>query len=148
MATDGLESTAAAARLAADISGKNGSELHVAYVEPSMLGREPSLTIISSFPPSLEAAEETYEQNLQDALEVLYAGVQQVEKAGGEVAQTHLRVGRAAKEIVALSKELEADLVVVGRRRLSRLRRVVVGSVSEKVVRHLCEAAVLVVSPE
>lgn len=147
MATDGSRSAASAARAVAEISGKTGAELHAVYVEPSVLGRDPSLTIIMSFSASLEAAEETYELNQQDALETLRAGVQQVEKAGGEVTKAHLRVGHPAKEVVALSKELEADLVVVGRRRLGRLRRMVVGSVSEKVVRNLCEAAVLVVPP-
>ena len=60
LATDGSESTIAAAQIAADLSGKNGSELHVAYIEPSLLGRNPPLTVISSFSSSLEAAEETY----------------------------------------------------------------------------------------
>lgn len=60
--------------------------------------------------------------------------------------QIHLRLGPPAKAIVALGKELKADLVVVGRRRLGRLKRMVVGSVSEKVVSNLREAAVLVVT--
>ena len=60
--------------------------------------------------------------------------------------QIHLRLGRPAKAIVALGKELKADLVVVGRRRLGRLTRMVVGSVSEKVVSNLREAAVLAVT--
>ena len=147
LATDGSENTNAAARAAADISRKTDSELHVAYVETSLLGSNPSLTVISSFPASLEAAEDIYERNLQDALQVLYAGVRQVEKARGEVAQTHLRLGRPAREITALSKELEAGLVVMGRRRLGRLRRMVAGGVSRAVVRNSREAAVLVVPP-
>ncbi len=148
LATDGLENTAPAARVAADISDKTGSELHVAYVEPSLLGRNPSLTVIASLPPSFEAAKELYEQDLKDALEVLDAGVKQVEDAGGEVANTHLRVGRAAKEIVALSEELGVYLVVVGSRPLRGLRRMLVGSVSKEVVRNMREAAVLVVPTE
>lgn len=80
---------------------------------------------------------------------MLHAGVRQVEEVRGGVTKTHLRVGRLAKEIVALSKELKADLVVLGCRRLGRLRRIgVVDSVSDKVVRNLCETAVLVVPPD
>ena len=47
LATDGLQRTASAAQPAVDISGKNDSELHVAHVEPSLLSRDPSLTVIS-----------------------------------------------------------------------------------------------------
>lgn len=47
----------------------------------------------------------------------------------------HARVGRPAQEIVALADELVADAIVVGSHGLTGLERVLVGSVSEKVVR-------------
>ena len=52
-----------------------------------------------------------------------------------QVAATYLQpVGEPAAELVETARELEADLVVLGRRSRS-LRRVVLGSVSAKVVR-------------
>ena len=52
-----------------------------------------------------------------------------------QVAATYLQpVGEAAAELVETARELDADLVVLGRRSRS-LRRVVLGSVSAKVVR-------------
>jgi nucleotide-binding universal stress UspA family protein len=55
---------------------------------------------------------------------------------GGVVAGAHLRMGEVAKEVGALAEELEADLIVVGRRGRSTIARAVMGSVSRSVVRH------------
>jgi nucleotide-binding universal stress UspA family protein len=59
-----------------------------------------------------------------------------VKAAGGTVARTHLRMGEVDLEIVALAEELQADLIVMGSRGLGGLRRVLMGSVSDSVVRH------------
>ena len=60
------------------------------------------------------------------------------------VTATYLQpVGEAAAELVEAARELEADLVVVGRRSRS-LRRLVLGSVSDEVVRHApCDVLVV-----
>ena len=63
---------------------------------------------------------------------------------GGRVAGQHLREGQPAEEIIALSEELDADLVVVGSRRAGRVKRLITGSVSEGVV-HRATCPVLVV---
>jgi nucleotide-binding universal stress UspA family protein len=47
----------------------------------------------------------------------------------------HARIGDAADEILALSRELGADLVFIGSRGRTGLGRVLLGSVSERVVR-------------
>jgi nucleotide-binding universal stress UspA family protein len=45
-------------------------------------------------------------------------------------------MGRADVEIVELAEELGADIIVVGSRGLGGFRRVLIGSVSDSVVRH------------
>lgn len=147
LATDGSDSAASAARAAAEISNETGAKLHVGYVEPSVLGRrDPSLTVIAgSLAP--DASAEVYEQILQDILETLHAGVRQVEDAGGTVASAHFRVGKPSDEIVCLGEELGADLLVVGSRRLGRVRRAVGGSVSDGILRR-AKVAVLVAPEE
>jgi nucleotide-binding universal stress UspA family protein len=45
-------------------------------------------------------------------------------------------VGSPSAEIVALAEELEAGLVVVGSRGLRAVRRALMGSFSDSVVRH------------
>lgn len=59
---------------------------------------------------------------------------------------THLRSEVPADEIAALAKELEADLIVVGTHGRRGVRRLVLGSVAESVVR-LADCPVLVVRP-
>jgi nucleotide-binding universal stress UspA family protein len=53
-------------------------------------------------------------------------------------------VGEPADELVATARDLDADVVVVGRQNGSSLRRVVLGSVSAKVVRQApCDVLVV-----
>ena len=56
--------------------------------------------------------------------------------AGGTVAGAHLRLGRPAEQIVDLGEELGIGMIIVGSRGLSTLRRALMGSVSDSVVRH------------
>ena len=70
--------------------------------------------------------------------------MRKVSEAGAEVAGAHLRLGRPAEEIVALSEELGAGVIVVGSRGMSALRRALMGSVSDSGVRHaLCPVFVV-----
>jgi len=61
-------------------------------------------------------------------------------------AVTHIRLDAPAEEIAQLASDLEADLVVVGTHGRRGLRRVLLGSVAEGVVR-LAPCEVLVVRP-
>lgn len=47
----------------------------------------------------------------------------------------HVRIGHAAEEILALAREIGADLIIVGSKGLVGVERLVLGSVSEHVVR-------------
>ncbi len=56
-------------------------------------------------------------------------------------------MGRPDKEIVALANELNAGLIAMGSRGMSGIRRALMGSVSDSVVRH-AHCPVLVVRKE
>jgi nucleotide-binding universal stress UspA family protein len=58
-----------------------------------------------------------------------------VKAAGGPVAGAHLRMGVVAEEIVGLARDLEADLIVMGSRGHSGIRRAIDGSISDAVAR-------------
>jgi nucleotide-binding universal stress UspA family protein len=63
--------------------------------------------------------------------------VRKVEEAGGTVAGAHLRTEeRRDQAIVHLADELGAGLIVMGSRGLGGIRRALMGSVSDSVVRH------------
>ena len=83
------------------------------------------------------------------ARDVLDDQLQKIEQSGGEVARTHVRASRRhpADEIVLVAEETGADLVVMGSRGLGGIKRALLGSVSDSVVRR-AHCPVLVVRKE
>ena len=67
-----------------------------------------------------------------------------IEAAGGRVAQAHLTLGGAAEEIVALAEDVGAGLIAMGSRGRGGIGRALMGSVSERVVRH-AHCAVMII---
>ena len=55
----------------------------------------------------------------------------------------HARFGRPADEILAVAREVGADLIIVGTKGLTGVERMVLGSVAETVVREACCAVVI-----
>jgi nucleotide-binding universal stress UspA family protein len=76
----------------------------------------------------------------QVAQGVLDHQVKEIRESGGKVEEAHLRTGRPTEEILRLSEEIVAGLIVVGNQglsgRFSRMKRFVMGSVSESVTRY------------
>jgi nucleotide-binding universal stress UspA family protein len=130
LATDGSKEAQLAATTAADLAKSTGSELHVVHV-----GEIPLV-----YHPERHAYRAEYEEHEKEAQQLLEAEVARVKEAGATVAQSHLRLGRANsradEEIVELAQGIDAGLIVMGNRGQRRLRRALVGSVSESVVRH------------
>lgn len=132
LATDASKDAEKAALIASDIANNTGSELHVLHVGNTKdFHVAPSAE--QSFSPhtvSLGEVREKAEKTLEEA-------VKQVEEAGGTVAQAHLRSGDPDDEILRFCDEQGGfGLIVMGSRGLTRIKRVVMGSVSESVVRH------------
>ncbi len=141
LAADGSEEATLAARTATDIAEKTSSELHVVLVglSVSYVGMGP--VEIADIPAPSQ------EELTEEAQRLLATQSKQIEAAGGIVTQAHLRVGRPDEEIVALAEELGAGLIVIGSRGLGGMRRALMGSVSDSVVRH-AHCPVLVVRKE
>jgi nucleotide-binding universal stress UspA family protein len=133
VATDGSEDAVLAVRAAVDLSNETGAELHVVHVGESVHVYPPPA---SGPPPPTPSREEV----LQVAQKLLDAQVEQVGEMGGKVEGSHLRMGRPAEEILHLSEEMVAGLIVVGNQglsgRISRMRRFLMGGVSENVTRY------------
>jgi nucleotide-binding universal stress UspA family protein len=134
LATDGSREAKLAFASAADLSEKTGSELHIVYVGhmPLVSYESPGATTLD--PDLLGRMQEGAEQEARTMLDEQAQRVR--EESGGEVAEAHARLGRPDVEIVGLADELGAGLIVLGSRGLGPLRRALMGSVSDSVVRH------------
>jgi nucleotide-binding universal stress UspA family protein len=132
LATDASEDAARAAQMASDVANISGSELHVLHVG-NMKDFHIAPGAEQSFSPrtgSLGEIREKAETTLEDA-------VRQVEESGGTVAQAHLRMGDPDDEILRFCEEEGGfGLLVIGSRGLGPIKRRLMGSVSESVVRH------------
>jgi nucleotide-binding universal stress UspA family protein len=138
LATDGSKEAELAAKTASDLAQKTHSELHVVHVfgiAPVGPPVYPEATDLQSVEREAEA-EELERISEQRAREMLEEEVGKVRSAGGTVAQGHLIEGRVAPEVVALAEQIGAGLIVLGSRGRGGIRRALMGSVSDSVVRH------------
>ena len=149
LATDGSREADFAARSAAELSQKTGSELHVIHafgIAPVGPPVYPEATELQSVEFEAES-EERQRLSERRAREVLQAEVEKIRSWGGTVAEEHLIEGRVAPQIVALAEEIEAGLIVMGSRGLGGIRGALMGSVSDSVVGH-AHCPVMVVREE
>jgi nucleotide-binding universal stress UspA family protein len=128
LTTDGSEEADLAATTAADLAKSTSSELEVIHV----LNVEPW-----RFPPDEQGNyPQRYEELREEARRLRDEQVEKIEAGGGSVAEAHLAVGRPAEEIVAYAQDQGAGLIVMGSRGQGGIRRALMGSVSDSVVRH------------
>ena len=127
LATDGSDGASVAARAAADLARKTGSELHVAHAWRHHLR--------GLGYPTLAWTDYAYLAE-REARRVLEAQVDALEAAGDLSTEPHLLQGTPVDAILDLCEELQPGLLVMGSRGLGPVGRLVVGSVSEGVVHH------------
>ena len=130
LAIDGSEEAGLAAQAATELSRETGSEVHVAFVLP-----RPE-ALIGHHTYSAEVRESVLEQARSEARTFLDGRAEQLRSEGAKVAFAHLRVGEPDKEIIRLSEEIGATMIVMGSRGLGAVRRALMGSVSDSVVKH------------
>jgi nucleotide-binding universal stress UspA family protein len=119
--TDGSKDAVRAAEAASDLAKRCGAELHVVHVWHDVRG----------------FAHDFVKRELRrQGQEILDEQVKKIRASGVEVTKAYLRKGRTSNEVIALSKEIDADLLVVGSRGLGTVRRILMGSQSEEIVHH------------
>ena len=144
LATDGSEEAQLALRTAVDQANSTNSELHLVTVGP--WNPDPAYaTHEVSF--RWQTYEEVSEAIGKEAQQILDEQVEKIKEAGGAVQEAHLRRGRKDQEIVRLAEEIGAGLIVVGSRGRGGVRRALMGSVSDSIVRH-AHCPVMVVRKE
>jgi nucleotide-binding universal stress UspA family protein len=126
LALDGSEESTAAARTAVELADHLESELHVVHVGE----------LKPVYHPERHGYHALHEELQERAQRLLDEQANEVRSAGGTVAKAHLMMGRPDEEIVVLGEEIAAGLIVTGSRGLGGIRRALMGSVSNSVVRH------------
>jgi nucleotide-binding universal stress UspA family protein len=133
LAFDGSKEADAATRAAVEISNATSSELHVVYSLNTELWRSYPGQII---PNTREEDLEDLEESKRKAGAWIDRQAERVRAEGAKVEEVHLAFGKPDEAIVKLGEELEAGLIVTGSRGLGGVRRALMGSVSDSVVRH------------
>ena len=136
---DGSETSDRSLRLACDLAQKYEAELHLVHTpQPQTvafaMGAVAGYHAVTTMP---------HEQEVNAAAEkILAKGESVVRDCGQEVAQSRSDRGDPADNIVAYAKEVDADLIVTGRRGLGTVGALVLGSTTQR-VNHLAECACL-----
>jgi nucleotide-binding universal stress UspA family protein len=139
--TDGSKPADAAVRRAAELANREGARLHLvtAFHDPQILQETTVWTnepkgVIDTGRSGGEPRTETVD--LREVAEsVLKRAARDAVSQGIEV-ETHAREGQPAEVIIDVAKQVQADLIVVGSRGLTGIKRFLLGSVSSKVSEH------------
>jgi nucleotide-binding universal stress UspA family protein len=134
VAIDGSEPAARGARLAADIAIRFGARMTLLYVVPRLL-----------LPPDVDGltVEEVEREHRAHADRILQGALSALGGAGVEI-DSQVLTGPPAETLAAAAAAPDVNLVVVGSRGQGAVARVLLGSVSDRLV-HLCPKPILVV---
>ena len=130
LAIDGSDESDLAAQAATELSRETGSQVHLVYVLPT------PAQLIGHHLYTDEVRESLIGGAERDAETFLKEQAEKVSSDGGKVAETHLRSGDPDKEILRTAESLGVGLIVLGSRGLGAVARMLIGSVSDSVVRH------------
>ncbi|HET9085543.1 MAG TPA: universal stress protein [Candidatus Limnocylindrales bacterium] len=131
LAIDGSDASMSAVAAAAALPIPSGSTVEIVSVIPHSFAPEGAVwpNVVRIDPPNDK--DRIYDDVSRRLLEI-------ADRIRGDDRSVEVRVldGRPATEIVAEAERFEADLVVMGARGLSSVRRLLLGSVSSEVVDH------------
>ena len=149
---DGSEHSLKALEIAVQIAKKFGGKLALIHVYSVSVGPvimpEPT-TLTPPMIPVMTPAEvsKTVEATRKAGNSILTDGEQKV-KAEGVQVETILKEGHTVQEIVKTAKEGEFDLIVIGGRGISKIRELLLGSVTDGVIHHApCPVLVIKLVP-
>jgi nucleotide-binding universal stress UspA family protein len=135
---DGSENSYRALEVAIDIAKRYGSKLTLLYVSSvSIMPIVSPETPFIPYSPIVNPSDflRIVDAEKRAAEDILSKCAESASKEGVEVEKV-IREGHAVHEIVELAKEGDFDLIVMGARGTSKIRELLLGSVSEGVVRN------------
>lgn len=135
---DGSDHSQNALRVACDLAGKYNSEIHLVHTS-SLEGIVDAVAGYHAvmIPPTAEQVEEA-------AAKIFDAGAAIAKDCGQKIAENHIERGNPGDNILACAKEIDADLIVTGRRGLGTISGILQGSTSQR-INHLATCPCLTV---
>lgn len=139
--TDGSETANAGLREALRLAQEQGAQLRIVHVVDEFLVVSPEL---------YGSVYDTITEQLRDAGAAVLAHAQSLAREAGVVAETQLMEamgGPAGERVIKAAKDWPADLIVCGTHGRRGLRRIVLGSDAEFIVRQSPVPILLIRSP-
>jgi nucleotide-binding universal stress UspA family protein len=127
IATDGSETANEAADFGIEMVGCSGAKVYAVYVIDTTPYRSVSLDKIWS--------KETLDE-FERAGHEATSYIEKIGKAAGVEVESRVLKGNPAEKIISFSEDNNIDMIIVGSLGKGGYERVVLGSVSEKIVRH------------
>jgi len=135
LATDDSKDAQLARTTALDMATTTDSELHVICIASGLPPYEGYISHNVRIP-------EVAEQLRKRGEIILDEQVQKIERDGGNIAQKHLKIAepvgerKRAEHILGVAEDVDAGLIVMGTQGHGGVRRALMGSVCDSVVRH------------
>lgn len=150
---DGSDTAHRAIRHASGLARATGGEIVIVQVvdsEAQILAQTATATIepMPAGPISAEIVHEAVAAQRQDAEANLERAAQQLREDGVTRVSTQVLEGSPGEAITSAAATLGCDLVVMATHGRSGIKRAILGSVADHVVRHTPGIAVLLVHPE
>lgn len=127
VATDGSENAEKAASYGINIAKITGAEVHTLYV----ISTQNSVTT-----RTVTGWSEAVEEYLENKGKVAIEEVEKMGKDAGVKIESVFLKGIPAEKILEYTEENNIDLIVMGTQGLTGIKRFLIGSVAENVVRH------------
>jgi len=125
---DGSDNSTRAALFALDLAKAYGVGIRLFYVFPAA-----SVEIIGMAGMSRADIDQAAQVAAQKAFDVTHEALG---SAQGIAVEQETSMGDPAEEVIRYTEDASGVMVVIGRRGLSRMKSLMMGSVSDKVIRH------------
>ena len=150
---DGSEHSLRALEIAIQIARKFGGKITLIHVYSVAIGPvimpEPTTLTPPMMPPMTSAEVAKAVEAIRKAGASILADGEQKVKAEEVQVETILREGHIVQEIIRTAKEGKFDLIVIGGRGISRIRELLLGSVTDGVIHHAsCPVLVIKLIPQ
>ena len=127
IATDGSENAAKAVSHGVNVARTTGAEVHILYV----ISTEHAVTT-----RTVMGWTDSFEKYLGEIGKEALANATSVGEKAGVKVEPIFRKGRPAEEILGYAKENNIDLIIMGTQGLAGIKKFLIGSVAQKVLRH------------